>query len=505
MSRVSKNIFANVAGQVAVTLMSFFGTRYVFQGLGGDALGILIFTLTLSAVLRSVLELGVCSTVIREVAANRLDDMPYVADVIRTASFLYWLGFGLLAVCLWLAAPTIVHFWLRLGQLSPAVAIKIVRVLGVGAILALPRAMYASVFRGFERMELNNGVDFVVSALQQCGTIGLVAFGASLIAVAYWVAACFFLSIVFYLALLVRIIPAPALIPFWRPAVLNRNWGFAGSMMWVSLLAMTHMESDKVLVSKFLPVTATGYYGFASSLTNRGAFLTNSIAQAAFPSITHVLNKSGHEAALREYRKLHDLICFGTVPLFASIAYVCPWLFRLMFNAMIAKSLIQPTILLCIANYLNATLNMPYIMSLASGRPEISVRMSWMALLVTVPCSIGLIYEFGLWGAGFSWVFYQVFACIVMIPTVYEECLQLSALDWYRGVVRIAGLIACTYGLVGLFVALSATDSLGMLSAGYALATVGFLAGSYLMAGDELRGSLMGFGRSFRISRALVG
>ena len=92
MSKVSRNIVANLLGQGLVLLMSFAGTRYVFRGLGGDALGLLIFTLTLAAVLRSVLELGVCSTVVREVASHRSDEPAYVRDVVGTASLLYWGG-----------------------------------------------------------------------------------------------------------------------------------------------------------------------------------------------------------------------------------------------------------------------------------------------------------------------------------------------------------------------------------------------------------------------------
>jgi O-antigen/teichoic acid export membrane protein len=113
MSKLSRNIVANLLGQVFVLLMAFVGTRFVFRGLGGDALGIIIFTLTLGNVLRSVLELGVCSTVVREIAAHRTDDPEYVVGVIGMASLLYWAGFAALTAGTWFAAPPIVHHWIR--------------------------------------------------------------------------------------------------------------------------------------------------------------------------------------------------------------------------------------------------------------------------------------------------------------------------------------------------------------------------------------------------------
>jgi O-antigen/teichoic acid export membrane protein len=505
MSKVSRNIVANLVGQVFVLLMSFAGTRYVFHGLGGDALGMIIFTLTLAAVLRSVLEFGVCSLVVREVAAHRADEPDYVNDVIRTGSFAYWLGFAVLTAGIWMAAPSIVWFWIHLKSVDHVVAIRVVRILGGAAFLALPRALYASILRGLERMELNNAVDMVTSALQQCGTIAIVALGGSLVEVSCWVAGCFIASICFYLITLTQILPARAFLPCWAPSVIERNRSFSGKMMWVSMLSLAHTESDKILVSRFLPISATGYYGFAANVTNRAAIVTASIAQAAFPSLSKAISESGLNAAKSQYRKLHDLICFCTAPVFAGIAFAAPWLFTYIFDARVARTLIQPTMLLCVANYLNATLNMPYMMSLASGKPEIAVKSASMGLCITFPGSIFLVYRFGLSGAGWSWVFYQIFACLYAVPDFCEECLQMSVAAWYWHLGRILILIAGTYGSTGALLAVWGVTSLEGVTIGYLAGSTGFLIGAYALVGEELRQALLGFGRrSLKVSRALA-
>ena len=197
----------------------------------------------------------------------------------------------------------------------------------------------------------------------------------------------FRLSVVIYLYVVTQLLPARAFVPYLSRGVIRRNRKFSGAMMWMSILSIAHLESDKILVSRFLPIAATGYYGFASSMTMRATMVTGSIAPAAYPAISNALSGSGLNAALRQYRKLHDLIC--PVPLFAGIAFAAPWLFTYMFDARIARTLIQPTILLCVATYLNATLHMPYIMSLACGRPNIALRSS-IALCITLPGSIFL-------------------------------------------------------------------------------------------------------------------
>src|SRR5262249_15411515 len=114
MSRISRNIVANLARQALLMLISFAATRYLFRGLGGDALGVIVFALTLSIVLRSVLELGICSAVVREVSAHRSDDPVYVNDVVRVASLFYWIAFAALTTGVWLLAPVLVRYWIHL-------------------------------------------------------------------------------------------------------------------------------------------------------------------------------------------------------------------------------------------------------------------------------------------------------------------------------------------------------------------------------------------------------
>jgi len=51
MSRLSKNIASNVLGQGLSLILSFVAVRCVFRGLGGDALGLIYFSQSVSLVL----------------------------------------------------------------------------------------------------------------------------------------------------------------------------------------------------------------------------------------------------------------------------------------------------------------------------------------------------------------------------------------------------------------------------------------------------------------------
>lgn len=82
---------------------------YVFKQLGEDALGIIYFTLTMNGVLCSVLEMGICSTTVREVSGHFHEDSEYIGELVRTASLFYWGAYILLAGVLYRGAPFLVE------------------------------------------------------------------------------------------------------------------------------------------------------------------------------------------------------------------------------------------------------------------------------------------------------------------------------------------------------------------------------------------------------------
>ena len=68
-SRLKRNILFEFLGQGLTLALSFVAARYVYRGLGGDALGIIYFSSTVHLLLRATLDLGICATTTREVAA----------------------------------------------------------------------------------------------------------------------------------------------------------------------------------------------------------------------------------------------------------------------------------------------------------------------------------------------------------------------------------------------------------------------------------------------------
>jgi O-antigen/teichoic acid export membrane protein len=493
MSRLSRNVLYNLLGQGLLLVLGLLAARYVFRQLGSDALGIIYAAATLAIVLSGVLELGVSSTTVREVATHARDDPGYVRELIQTASLLYWGAYLVLAVTVYVGSPLLVEKWIRLETMPPATATHALRVLGITALLVLPRSLYTSLFRGVQRMEFNNVIDVAVAGLQQLGTVLILAAGGGLFAVVYWVGGCFVVGMVPYLALGARFFSGLALLPAYRPAVIRRNLAFSVQMMWISVLAMVHTNVDKLLVSKVLPLGTFGYYAFASGVVSRGTLVSGAIAQAAFPSFATLAHRRDHAGLVGQYRALHDLLCFATVPLFAAITFAALPLYRYLFNSGVADQLLLPTALLCVGFYMNGTLTTPYVLSLAMGRPDISARANSLALFIVLPAAVVLVLALGLTGAALTWVVYHLFAYGYTVPRICAECLRLPVRGWYGHVARIAALAGVTYGLAWLGAAATGNLSTRALALAYLAASLGFLLGAKLLIGVELRQALMRF------------
>jgi len=499
MSRLTKNIIYNLLGQGLVLILGFVAVKYVFKQLGGDALGIIYFALSVNAVLCAIFGMGISSTTVREVSAYFDDEPEYVCNLIRTFSFFYWFVYVLLAVIIYFGAPILVDKWINLKTMDVAMATQMLRILAISALLALPKSLYVSLFRGLQRMEFNNFIEVLSSGLRQFGIIVILAFGGGLLLVTYWIAFSFAIGVLFYILAARRFFPWQSFLPFYHPQVVKRNLKYSSHMASISLLAIIQTQSDKLIVSKLMPVSLLGFYSFAYSIVSKATILTSAVADAAFPSFSSLFKANQRDIMMAQYRKLQDLICFGMVPLLAVIPFVALPLFSFIFNPEAAKMLLLPVTFFSLGFYMNGTLNIPYVFSLAVGKPEISVKANFLALFIVLPVTVLLIYFFGLTGAAFSWIFYHLFSYSYAVPRFCRECLKISVQEWYLHILRILILVILTYGVGWVLIEFIGSYSILSLILAYAGATLIFLTCTYFVINNELRNTLLQFLRGFKI------
>jgi O-antigen/teichoic acid export membrane protein len=134
------------------------------------------------------------------------------------------------------------------------------------------------------------------------------------------------------------------------------------------------------------------------------------------------------------------------------------------------------------------------------GRADIPARTNIIGLFVVLPVTAALVAFYGLNGAALSWVFYQVYLCVFMVPVICRECLRVNYFVWCGSVLKALTIAAVTYGIAWLAVAGMATAAartLALLS-GYVLASFVFGSIAFFVVGRDARETVV------RSSRELI-
>jgi O-antigen/teichoic acid export membrane protein len=473
MSRLARNILYNLAGQGLVLVLGFVAVRFIYRHLGDDAVGIIFFALTLNTILTATMDLGLSSTVVREVATRAESAPAYMESLLRTAGLLYWTCYAVAATVLFFSAGFIAQDWLNLRTLDAASAEASLRILGAGSLLALPKSLYASLFRGLQRMGVSNSIEAASVAVQQAGIILAIAGGAGIVGISWWIAASTAAGVAAYVVAASHVVPVRALLPGADRQVIRANRDFASRMTLVSVLAMIQVHVDKLIVSRLLPLGTFGLYAFGSSAVNRGMLLTSAVAQAAFPSLSELHSADGTGESLRDrYLRLQDAVSYAAAAVFAVTPFATLPVLGLLFGRAEAETMLLPATLLALGFYMNSTLNMPYYLSLAVGRPGIALALNAWALVVIAPVTVLLVLLWELDGAALSWVVYHVFAYAYFVPRVCRECGGGDVGPWYLNVAKFLAPAVAIYGTAWLISSVAGSLSAASLAAAYCAGTV---------------------------------
>jgi O-antigen/teichoic acid export membrane protein len=488
-SRVGRNALYNLLGQLGLLGLGLVAARFLFRGLGDDAFGLILFATAFSAVLTGLLELGLIATTVRAVAVHA-DDAPYLSDYVGTGTSLCWGLYGVLALAGWFLAPVVIDHWIHLRTLSPETATELLRVLLIASFSTIPRNLYSSLFRGMQRMEFNNAIELGAGALQQAGVVAILVLGGGAITVALWILLVAVLATGAYVIALSHFLDPIAMLPRYSRKVVLDHWRFAASVSGNSMLVALFMQSDKLVVSRLLPISAFGYYSFAWSSVWRVAALSTVVSQAAFPSIAGMSRHGATERLARQYHKLHGLVSHIFVVPMAAVAFGAFPVFQYLFGSTVAASLVAPVGLLSVAYYMYATLTMPMAVAAAAGRPELITRVNLIALFTFLPALVGLVAAWGLTGAAVAWLAYYLLTYAFLIPKVCSECLHESAWKWYGGILSVCAKVAVTYGVAWSLCFATYRYSTGVWMLGFVVATVLFTMLAHGTVARSLRGSL---------------
>ena len=394
--KVAFNTGIQVAGQVVGLAVALLTLKLTTDYLGVETFGKLAIVLAVSGILTTLADLGVNTTLARELAKT-----PERADELggHFLRFRVWSAIVLVA-----AGTALVAFLPYDVDTRVALLIALGSVL-FGSLATFPRAF----FQTHLRLHLQAAVDVLLRVLGLGAILIVIAFGLGLHAlVALLVAANFSAAAAAFL--LSR--------RFWR-VNLRSEWSRARPLIRdslgigvVSMIGLLHLKADAVLLSFLKPAADVGIYTVAFRFVEQAFFLPGLFVAAVFPILARYVHTKDERLQLAVNRTFQVLL-LGAVSVILGLFILAPEIVRLITTSEFDAA-ITPARILSVSLAFVFVGPVFYNLLFAINRQRELIVIGVLALLLNLSLNLVLIPPYSYNGAAVATV---VSECVGFIAT----------------------------------------------------------------------------------------
>ncbi|QXE91539.1 oligosaccharide flippase family protein [Geomonas subterranea] len=435
MSLLKKNLAANFAGSVWLTLMNLAFIPLYIKFLGVESYGLIGVFTTIQAI-SAMLDMGLGAATTREMA--RLGAVPGgaggIRSFLRSVEVVYWVTAILIGLFLLVLSPLVAHHWIKATQVSPEVVQRAVQLMGVALAFQWPTALYTGGLNGMQRQVLLNGASIVMSTVRGIGAVAVLwLFSATVEAFFFWqilVNACYTLALALCLW---NGLPAGDAPTCFSKKALSGIWKFAVDMAAISLVSTVLTQLDKVVLSKMLSLETFGYYTLAGVVASSLYRVIGPVFSAVYPKFVQMLQQGDLDGVTLLYHKSCQLLSLLLLPVSVVLMLFSREVMLLWTrNASTAEASFLIVSVLVAGTALNGLMNIPYALQLASGWTRLTLCTNTVAIVVLVPLVVIMTERFGAVGGASVWVILNGAYVLFSMHLMHRRLLPGEKWRWYR-------------------------------------------------------------------------
>jgi O-antigen/teichoic acid export membrane protein len=453
---VKANVVANYFSQVYMAAIGFVFVPVFIKYLGIEAFGLIaVFTILQNSL--ALLDLGLKPALGREMArfTAGAHDAQSIRDLLRSveiaaAAMATIISLGALWSASWVASK-----WLNVQSL-PLSAVRHAFVgMGVICALRLVENIYSSGIAGLQRQVLQSVFNSSLVTARALGAIAVLA----------WVSPTVEGFFVWQVLISMVTIPILAFVVYRelpkcpRPArfswdSVTRIWRFAGGVMMITLLSLLLTQSDKILLSRLLPLKVFAVYAVAGVLSSALYMLSTPIGAAFYPSFAQLIALRDAAALRLAYHQAAQLsaVVMGSAAI-VMIIFADTVLSAWTGDPTLTQDAAPILRVLAFGTLLNGFMAIPYQMQLAYGWTSLTIKMNVVAVALLVPMLFLVVPRYG--GIGAAWIWVELNAGYLLFGIYFMHLRYLPSEKW-RWYVRdvivptsaaVAIALACRYCL----------------------------------------------------------
>lgn len=431
---VKRNIIANYVGQSIAAGLSLALVPFYIRYLGMEAYGLVGLFAVIQAWM-ALLDLGMTPTLGREMARFSAGTLSaqFIRDLLRSLEILQF-GIGIvIAVVLTLGADVLARHWLKVDRMSVETVAGALSMLGIVIGLRFCESIYRSGIMGLQQQVWLNAVSIALALLRSLGALAMLAF-VSPTAQAFfvWQGLISVLTLVILATRMHLSLPATSRKSRFSGEALMQIRGFAGGIFSISLLSLMLTQVDKLLLSRMLGLTDFGYYMLASTIASALYLAGAPIILAVSPRLVRLFETNDLAGVSAAYHQASQLVTVVLGPAaLLLLLFSRGVLFAWSGDAALAARTAPILSLLAVGTMLNALLQVPHYLQMASGWTRLAVTTNLVAVIIMVPLLLWSVPHYGALAGASIWAAVNTAYVVVTLPLMHRRLLPGEMWRWY--------------------------------------------------------------------------
>jgi len=433
MSRLKRNVIANIAGQGWAALMAVLVVPLYIKLVGIEAFGLIGFFVMLQGLL-VILDLGLGQTLNRELARYSAlpDTLKETRNLLRSLEIVYWTVGIVIGASIAMLSPVIAQHWIKAQALSQETVQRAVLMMGLVLALQWPVSLYLNGLMGLQRQVLANAIRIVTATVASVGGVAVLALlSRDIVALFVWQVVVAGMSVILVAFMLWRQLSLGGHHARFSGTALQRVKRFAAGMTGITLAGAILIQADRVVLSNLLSLDRFAYYTLAWVVAN-GMYVFIVPIYSSFSPRFAALTAKGDAVGLRSlYHQGTQLMAALIAPI-AAVLFFCSYeVVELWTGAAETAANTAPIVsLLIVGTTLNGLMILPYALQLAYGRTGIGLAISLALIALAFPALIFMATTYGAIGGAAVWAGLNALYLLVGIPVTHRKLLPGATHEW---------------------------------------------------------------------------
>lgn len=406
---IKKNIVSSYVTQIYVTAIGILMVPMYIKYMGAEAYGLVGFFAMLQTWF-NLLDMGLTPTIARESARFHGGAMQAIdyRRLARALEGIFFLIASLGGVFLFLLAKPIADHWLNASHLPNEEIILALELMAIIIALRWMGGLYRGVITGAEKLVWLSGFNSLIATFRNVLILPILVFiSATPYSFFSFQLAVALLEISGLAWMTYRLLPE---VPEgkrinWAWAPLKPVLKFSLSIAFTSSVWVLVTQTDKLVLSKILPLADYGYFTVAVLVASGIMVISGPISNVLMPRLTRLHAEGQHDDFISVYRQATRIVVATVLPAALILVFFAPQvLWAWTGDAALVQHAAPILRLYAIGNAFLAISAFPYYLQYAKGDLKLHLIGNLIFVFLLIPCIIFMTIYYGVQGAGYVWV-----------------------------------------------------------------------------------------------------